>query len=93
VEEREQNGGKRGAKEHKERQLLLLCNGLDGLEAGAMVHATNKYMKYTLHAESDLWGVILTLTLHNNDTTPRHNGVGSMCGPHFIVPWCCVIVV
>jgi hypothetical protein len=23
----------------------------------------------------NLWGVILTLTLHNNDTTPRHNGV------------------
>jgi hypothetical protein len=39
------------------------------------------------------WGVILTLTLHNNDTTPRHNRLGSMCGFHFIVPWCCIIVV
>jgi hypothetical protein len=38
-------------------------------------------------------GVILTLTLHNNDTTPRHNRVGFMYGPHSIVPWCCVIVV
>jgi hypothetical protein len=38
------------------------------------------------------WGVILTLTMHNNDTTPRHNGVGSMCGSHSIVPWCCVII-
>jgi len=38
-------------------------------------------------------GVIFTLTLHNNDTTPRYNGVESMCGLHSIVPWCCVIVV
>jgi len=49
--------------------------------------------------------MIKTLTLHNNDITPRHNGVGEMSvsiishgvgpthGPHSIVPWCCVIVV
>jgi hypothetical protein len=30
--------------------------------------------------------MILTITLHNNDTTPRHNGVGSIwceCFNHF----------
>jgi hypothetical protein len=30
--------------------------------------------------------MIKTLTLHNNDTTPRHNGVGPTHGPHSIVP-------
>jgi len=31
------------------------------------------------------------LILYNNDTTLRHNRVGSMCGLHSIVPWCCVV--
>jgi hypothetical protein len=37
--------------------------------------------------------MIKILTLYNNDTTPRHNGVGPTHGPHSIVPWCCTIVV
>jgi hypothetical protein len=36
--------------------------------------------------------MIKTLTLHNSDTTPMHNGVRSTHEPHSIVPWCCVIV-
>jgi hypothetical protein len=32
---------------------------------------------------NSLWEMIKTLTLHNNDTTPRHNGVESMWLPPF----------
>jgi hypothetical protein len=37
--------------------------------------------------------MIKTLTMHNKATTTRHNGVGFMCGPHFIVLCCCDLVV
>jgi hypothetical protein len=37
--------------------------------------------------------MIKTLTLHNNDTTPRHNGVGPTHGPHSIVPLLCSVSV
>jgi hypothetical protein len=36
--------------------------------------------------------VILTLTMHNNNTTPRHNGVGSMCGRVDPTPLCLSVV-
>jgi hypothetical protein len=35
----------------------------------------------------NIWKMIKTLTMHNNDTTRRHIGMG----PN--VPWCCTIIV
>jgi hypothetical protein len=41
--------------------------------------------KFNIFLYIYIWWVILTLTLHNNDTTPRHNGVGPIVPFHIIL--------
>jgi hypothetical protein len=76
----------RTAKQFYQREIFYLFLLIFHCLFGVYLKVTNTFFIYNTRE------MIKTLTLHNNDTTPRYNGVELTHGPHSIVPWCCAII-